>query len=167
MLAARLIRLIEDHSEELTRKVLRDLTTNPRTRSFQSVPRDELESRIGDLYRNLGAWIGDPRDEAVQAEYEAWGRRRLRQGILLSEIVYALLLIKHHLARYIREHGLVEFSGDAAPLGDYLPVHLHGLQELSHMVGEFFDRALYYLARGYEAEARVASNVGGAFGSTS
>jgi len=160
MLSARLIRLIEDHSGALTREVLQDLATNPRTRSFESVPRAELESRIGSLYRNLGAWIGEPRDDAVRAEYEEWGRRRFRQGIPLSEIVYALLLVKHHLRRYIRDHGLVEFSADPPASGEFLPVHLHGVQELNHMVGEFFDRALYYLARGYEAEARFPRGAG-------
>jgi hypothetical protein len=54
------------------------------------VPRAELESRTSSLYRNLGEWIGDPRDDAVQAEYEEWGRRRFSQGIPLSGIVYAL-----------------------------------------------------------------------------
>ncbi len=92
----------------------------------------------------------------MRAEYEEWGRRRFRQRIPLSEIVYALLLVKHHLRRYIRDHGLVEFSADSAVSGEFLPVHLHGMQELNYMVGEFFDRALYYLTRGYEAEAEIA-----------
>ena len=156
MLAARLIQLIETHAEGLTREVLQDFTTNPKTQLLQKAPRAELEARIGSLYRNLGAWIGDPRDDAVQAEYEEWGRRRFRQGIPLSEIVYALVLIKHHLRRYIRDHGLVQFSADSAVSGEFLPVHLHAVQELNFMVGEFFDRALYYLARGYEAEAQGA-----------
>jgi hypothetical protein len=155
MLAARLIQLIETHAEGLTRQALQDLATNPRTRSFQAVPRAELESRTASLYRNLGAWIGDARDDAVQAEYEEWGRRRFRQGVPLSEIVYALLVVKHHLRRYIRDHGLVELSADSGAAGEFLPVHLHGVQELNYMVGEFFDRALYYLARGYEAEAHI------------
>jgi len=39
--------------------------------------------------------------------------------------------------------------------GDYvLPMHLHSLQDLNVRVGEFFDEALYFLARGHEAEAR-------------
>jgi hypothetical protein len=156
MLSARLIQLIETHSEALTREALQDLATNPRTRSFQRVPRAELESRTSRLYRNLGEWIGDARDDAVRAEYEEWGRKRFRQKIPLSEIVYALILLKHHLRRYIRDHGLVEFSADLVVPGEFLPVHLHGVQELNYMVGEFFDRALYYLARGYEAEAQVA-----------
>ncbi len=156
MLAARLIQLIETHSESLTREVLQDLATNPRTQSFRGVEKKELESRIGDLYRNLGTWISDPRDDAVRSEYEEWGRRRFRQGIPLSEIVYALLLVKHHLRRYIRDHGLVEFSADSVTSGEFLPVHLYGVQELNYTVGKFFDQALYCLARGYEAEAQVA-----------
>jgi hypothetical protein len=89
MRSARLIQLVETHSEGLTREVLQDLATNPRTRSFRAVPRAELEPRIGSLYRNLGAWMGDPQDDAVRAEYEEWGRIRFRQGIPLSEIIYA------------------------------------------------------------------------------
>jgi hypothetical protein len=42
VLSARLIQLIETHSEVLTREVLQDLATNPRTRSFQMVLRVPL-----------------------------------------------------------------------------------------------------------------------------
>jgi hypothetical protein len=31
-------------------------------------------------------------------------------------------------------------------------MELHSVQELNFMVGEFFDKALFYLARGFEAE---------------
>jgi hypothetical protein len=36
---------------------------------------------------------------------------------------------------------------------ELLPLELHSVQELNYQVGEFFDRALYHLARGYESEA--------------
>jgi hypothetical protein len=71
-----------------------------------------------------------------------------------------LLLVKHHLRRYIRDHGLVEFSADPAMSSEFLPVHLHGVQELDYMVGEFFDRARYYLARGYEAQGEFDRRAG-------
>ena len=156
MLAARLIRLIEDHADSLTREALEDILTNPRTASFRTVPRNELAPRVHALYQNLGNWIGDPGEDKVRQEYEAWGRTRFRQGISLSEIVYTLILAKHHLRQYIRDHGLVEYSGDRVVRGELLPVQMHGIQELNTMVGEFFDRALYYLARGYESEAAAA-----------
>ena len=57
------------------------------------------------------------------------------------------------LRRYIREHGLVDFAGDRIMPDELLPLELHSIQELNYQVGEFFDRALFYLARGYEAEA--------------
>ncbi|MBP2679444.1 MAG: hypothetical protein H6Q82_2509, partial [Deltaproteobacteria bacterium] len=37
-----------------------------------------------------------------------------------------------------------------------LPVQLYGIQEMNYLVGDFFDKALYHLARGYEMEARAA-----------
>ena len=153
MLSARLIELIETHADGLTRNALKDLATNPRTRSFHLVPPEELQARVFATYHNLRRWIGDPNDDAVRAEYEGWGAKRLRQGIPLSEIVYALILVKHHLRRFVRNHGLVEFSGDRAVPGDLLGVQLHGIQELNYMIGEFFDLAMYYLARGYEQES--------------
>jgi hypothetical protein len=154
MLQPRLIELIETHAEPLTKETLADLATNPRTRSFHLVPRDELEARVFATYHNLGRWIGDPRDEAVRADYESWGAKRFRQGIPLSEIVYALILVKQHLRRFIRNHGPVEFSGDRVVAADLIGVQLHGIQELNYMVGDFFDRAMYHLARGFEGEAR-------------
>jgi hypothetical protein len=154
--SARLIELVQTHAERLTRDVLKDYATNPRTRHWNLVPGAELEQRVLGTYRNLGNWIGNPRDEAVQAEYEEWGRKRYRNGIPLSEVVYAVILLKHHLQKYIREHGLVDYSRDRQASPEILPVHLYGIQELNYKVGDFFDKALYHLARGYEMEAKTA-----------
>ena len=81
------------------------------------------------------------------------GRTRFREGVPLSELVYAIILTKKHLRSYIRDHGLVDFAGDRVAPDELLPLALHSIQELNYQVGEFFDRALFYLARGYEAEA--------------
>ncbi|MBE0606203.1 MAG: hypothetical protein IH610_07960 [Deltaproteobacteria bacterium] len=156
MLSARLIELIQANAEHLTRDVLKDYATNPRTRHWKVVPPAELELRVISTYRNLGNWIGDSREETVQAEYEEWGRKRYRDGIPLSEVVFAVILLKQHLGKYIREHGLVEHSRDRQRSQEILPVHLYGIQELNSLVGDFFDKALYHLARGYEMEAQAA-----------
>jgi hypothetical protein len=81
------------------------------------------------------------------------GRVRFREGVPVSELIYALLISKRHLRRYIREHGLVDFAGDRIAALELLPVELHSIQELNYQVGEFFERALYHLARGFEFEA--------------
>lgn len=156
MLMSRLVQLIETHSQSLTSEAMQDIVSNERTSSFHRVPIAELEPRIAALYQNLEKWMGNPKDETMRKEYEEWGRTRFRQGIPLSEIVYCLILTKTHLRRFIREHGLVAFSGDRVTPDELVPVELHGIQELNYMVGEFFDRALYHLTRGYEAAARTS-----------
>ena len=159
MLANRLIQLIENHSEALTQEAVHDVLTNEKTRSFRKVPRVELKPRIAALYQNLGKWVGTPNEDAIRQEYEDWGRTRFRQGIPLSEIIYVLILTKKHLRKFIREHGLVTFSGDRVTPQEMVPVELYSIQELNYLIGEFFDRALYHLVRGYEmaAVAHVAA----------
>jgi hypothetical protein len=93
----------------------------------------------------------------VQLEFADWGRRRFNQGIPISQIVFAIVVLKQHLRRYIQEHGLVEASFPRVE-GDYvLPMHLHSLQELNTQVGLFFDEALYHLALGFERATPVTS----------
>jgi hypothetical protein len=154
MISTHLIELIEIHADQLTKDVARDLVTNPRTPAFRRVRSEDLERRIFQILHDLGTWIGEPRNARVATEFSDWGRRRFGQGIPLSEIVYALLMLKSTLRRYIRDNGLVE---EVVPrvFGDYvLPIHLHGLMDLNSQVGTFFDEALYHLACGYEAAAR-------------
>ena len=156
MLTSRLMEFIQTHATSLISGAMEDVLTNEHTASFRKIPRAELEQRIAALYLNLGTWIGNPREDAVQKEYEGWGRKRLQQGIPLSEIVYCLILAKAHLRQFIREHGLIAFSGDRVTPDELVPVQLYGIQELNYMVGEFFDRALYHLTRGYEAAAKAS-----------
>jgi len=156
MLSARLIQLIETHAASLTRKAMQDILTNERTVSFRRVPKSELEPRINAMYQNLSKWIGSPDQDAIRREYEDWGRTRFHQGISLSEIVYCVILTKHHLRRFIHEHGLIAVSGDRARADEPIAVELYAIQELNSMVGEFFDRALYHLTHGYEIASKAA-----------
>lgn len=156
MIAERLVELIEINAARLSTDVAADLVANERTPGFRAVRRSDLEERIFQIVHHLGNWIGDRRSEKVKTEFADWGRRRFGQGIPLSEIVYAILVLKQHLRRYIRDHGLVEASFPRVEHDYVLPVHLNSLQELNTQVGLFFDEALFHLAHGYEEEARTA-----------
>jgi len=101
------------------------------------------------------SWIGDPRSDKTRDEFTDWGRRRFDQRIPLSELIFAVIVIKQHLRRYISDNGLVAASFPRVD-GDYvLPLHLHSLQDLNTRVGRFFDEALYDLAIGYEERANA------------
>lgn len=155
MLSVKLIKLIETHAESLTREVVEDLVTDEHTSAFHLIAKSDLEPRIFKLYHNLGNWIAAPDENAIRAEYEEWGRTRCHQGIPVSEIVYSLILTKKHLRRYIREHDFIAVSSDRTTSGELAPLELYGVQQLNYAVGDFYDRALYYLARGYEIQAKA------------
>jgi hypothetical protein len=156
MIAARLVELIEIHAGRLTSDVAHDLVTNERTKGFRAVRPQELEQRIYEIVHHLGNWIGDPRSERVHAEFSEWGRRRFDQGIKLSEIVYALIVLKEHMRRYSADNGLVDSSFPRIDNDYVLPMHLHSLQDLNTRIGQFFDEAIYWLTLGYEEEQRKA-----------
>lgn len=148
MISARLVRVIEDHAEELTRGVLSDLASNPRTPAYHKLPPDELHLRVYDVYHNLGRWLGDKTEEHLEAAYGGLGRKRYGEGVPLSEVVFALILTKDHLRGYIRSVGLVDST-----------VELYLEEELHLLIGHFFDKAVYHTVKGYEGEAtsRAAS----------
>jgi hypothetical protein len=145
MLAARLVRRIEDHAEELTRAVLNDLASNPRTPSYHRFSSKELHDRVYDVYHHLGRTLGEESEAVIQANYNALGRRRFADGIPLQEVVYALILSKYHLRDYIRASGIVDSAVD-----------LYQEEDLHIRVGRFFDKAIYFTVQGYEEALQQA-----------
>lgn len=138
MLAARLIRLIEDHADELTRGLVQQLQTHPRTPAFRRFSDLEIHNRVYNVYKNLGAWIAGKGQEEVRRHYEGLGGRRFAEAVPLPEVIFAQMLIKNHLLNYVQTHGL---GGTA--------VEIYSEQELRHKVEQFFDSAIYYTALGY------------------
>jgi len=154
MVAEKLVEMIEIHADRLGAVVVQDLMTNERTRSFRTVKRGDLEERLFDILHHLGDWIGNRRSDRVKLEFAEWGSKRFGQGMPLSEVVCAIIVLKRHLRHFIQQNGLIEAAFPATD-GDYvLPMHLHSLQALNGDIGLFFDEALYQLACGYEDRAR-------------
>lgn len=140
MLSARLIRMIEDHAEELTRGVVEDLRRNPRTPAYHRLSTGELHDRAYTVYRNLGGWIGEKDESAVEAAYAALGRTRRAEGIALSEVVFALCRLKEHLRDYVLSAGMAASA-----------VELYQEEELNLLIDRFFDKAVYHTVRGWES----------------
>ena len=155
MISAKLIELIHIHAARLADDVAADLRSNPRTPAFRAVALADLSQRVAQIFNHLGNWIGEPGSAAVKAEFADWGGRRFGQGIPISQIVQAIIVIKAHLRRYIRDHGLVDSAFPRVEADYILPMHLHSLQQLNEQVGAFFDEALFQLALGYEQAAAL------------
>ena len=142
MLSKRLVKLIEDHAEELTRTVLDDVVRNPRTVALRNAPQDELKRRAYDVYHNLGHWLIDKTEDAIERTYSDVGRKRFGHRVPLSEMVYTLIIMKLHLRDFVRVSGVVDSA-----------VELYQEEELHLLVDQFFDKAIYYAVKGYEEAA--------------
>jgi len=142
MLSDRLVRMIEHHAEELTRALVENLQSNPRTVSYHRLSREALHTRTYHVYKDLGLWLNSKAEEDIEATYTELGKKREAEGVPISEVVYALTLTKYHLRDYIRAAGLVDSAVD-----------LYQEQELHRLLGHFFDKAIYYTVRAYERAA--------------
>ena len=139
MLSGRLVRLIEDHAEQITNDLICDLKVNPRTASYHGLADSEIHRRVFNVYRNLGEWLSGEAETTVEAHYFALGKNRALEGVPLSQVLYALVLTKSQLFNYIRRTVLLESAID-----------LYQLHELRDLTDDFFDYAVYQVARGYE-----------------
>jgi hypothetical protein len=142
MLSSRLVRMIEEHAEQLTGAVLDDLGRNPLTPAYHKLRGEELRRRIYEVFHNFARWLVRDNDAAMENWYGELGSQRSAEGIPLSEVTQALILTKLHLQEYIRSVGLADSALD-----------LYQQLEIHRLIGRFFDKAIYFTAKGYEREA--------------
>jgi hypothetical protein len=145
MLGIKLVRLIEAHSEALSRGLMEQIRNSERTSDFRKIPPKELRLAAAEVYRNLGEWLLQKTESDIAGRFRAIAERRVQEGIGLHQAVWALMLTRDHLLRFLRREAFADNI-----------VELHGELELQQMLNQFFDRAVYYVILGYE-EARQQS----------
>jgi len=137
--AGRLIALIESHAEQLTRTTVEKLQNNPRTKSYRALSSRDLHGKAYAIYHDLGCWLLEETETAIQARYNELGEQRFKERIPLEEVLWAMVLTKRHLRNYLA----VWAPADSA-------VELYRQRELDHLIDRFFDRAMVYTTEGYE-----------------
>ena len=157
MLAYRLVRLIENHSERLAEGLLAKLQACDKCRAFNKVPPYEFRQRVYEIYHNLGEWLLGKKEEDIARRYIEIGRRRQGQGVPLHELLWAIMLTREFLLEYLKHDAVVE-----------KPAEVFGELEMLQMLESFFDYAIYYAAVGYaeagaqhrDKEERIPHGVG-------
>ncbi|HEX3598813.1 MAG TPA: hypothetical protein VHU84_01650 [Lacipirellulaceae bacterium] len=147
MVANRLVRLIESHSGELSESLVNKLHSSERTTTYRRIPAHELKAAVLDVYENLGEWLLSKTETDVELRYRELGKRRLSQGVPLSQFMASMLITKDHLWAFLRRESI----SDGA-------LQLYGELEFLQALAHFYDRAIYYACQGYEqkAAAKVA-----------
>jgi hypothetical protein len=139
MIAVRLVRLIEDHSDELTEGLLRKFQTSLRTSDLRKVPAEELRNRTCEILRHLSDWLLSKSDGDIEHRYSEMGSLRATQGVSLADVCWAIMLTKEHIWDFLQQQGFLRG-----------PLEIYGEMELLRLLDQFFDRAVCYVAEGYE-----------------
>jgi hypothetical protein len=151
VLGMRLVRLIEMHSEALSRELTERIRSAERTSDFRKIPARELEQAITEVYRNLGEWLLQKTESDIARRFKAVAARRVAEGIQLPQFVLALMLSRDHIWRFLQREAFADNI-----------VELHGELQLYQHLNQFFDCALYHAIVGYqEAESSASGDLRG------
>src|SRR5215470_9190835 len=149
MLAYRLVRLIETHSDKLAAGLLAKVQSSEFTPSYRNSAATELRDRVGEIYSHLGDWLLGKSAFDIEQRYEEIGARRAQQGVPISELIWCITLTKENLWEFLRREAGME-----------RPTEVFGELEMLQLLDQFFDRASYYAALGHEKEQPRAAKVG-------
>jgi hypothetical protein len=140
MLAYRMVRLIETHPDQLATDLLEKTKASDKTRNYvEKVPPEDLKQRVYEIYKHLGQWLQDKSEDDIRARYTVIGELRARQGVPLSQLIWAIVLVKDNLLDFLKTETVLE-----------RPAEVFGQLEILQLLDEFFDRATYHAAVGYE-----------------
>ncbi len=139
MLAYRLLRLVETHSDALAAGLLEKTQRSARLPSYSHVPPEELRQLVYEIYRHLADWLLGKSELDIEKRYLEIGARRAQQRVPLNELIWAIILTKENLWEFAKKETVLE-----------RPAEVSGELEVEELLGQFFDRAIYYAAIGYE-----------------
>ena len=116
MLAYRLVRLIETHSDRLAGTLLERVQGSEILRDYQKDTSEELKTRVYEIYRHLGDWLLGKTEFDIEHRYVEIGERRAQQGVPLSQVVWTIIQTKENLWDFLKREAVldrpVEFFGE-------------------------------------------------------
>ena len=139
LLAYRIVKLIETHSDGLARSLQRRYRECGKVSAYSNVPAGELTDKVYDVYRHLGNWLLGKTESDIEQRYLEIGAQRAAQGVPVSQVVWMICLVRENLWDYMREHAELE-----------RPAEIFSELELLEMLDQFFHLAIYYAALGHE-----------------
>ena len=139
LLAYRLVKLIETHSDGLARSLHKRYIEDPRCSAYANVPDTELTQRVYEVYRHIGEWLMAKTEADVERRYLEIGAKRAQQGVPVSQVIWMICMVRKNLWDYLQKNAELE-----------RPAEIFAEVELQEMLDQFFDHAIYYAALGHE-----------------
>jgi hypothetical protein len=133
------VELIEENYQEIAEHFMNDLLKNPDTFAYNNLDRQTVYEAAYKRLHEISKWIlKDYPKEEIEKYYRQIGRERFEQGIPFSQAFRFLVLLKRHMWLFV----LKRLYNDASIYEQAI--------ELNNRVVLYFDRASFYLMKGYE-----------------
>lgn len=146
MLYEKFIKLVENHAEDLTFKWIEEVRQNPSTPGYHNMTDELLRQRVFDIYKKLGEWLLNRNftDKKDAEHFMKLGRERAHEGLKSSEVIYALILTRAVLWKFVISQGMINST-----------IEMHQAMEFYHTVTNFFDKASYFVLVGFESVSKT------------
>jgi hypothetical protein len=139
--SAKLVGLVERNADQLARRWMEVVRKHPGTPTYHDYDESKLHQRAFSVYSQFGKWLSAATTtEEIEKIYTALGAQRREEGFALSELLQALIITRRVLWIKIESEGLLDTALD-----------LNLALQLSNQTILFFDRAMIFAAKGYEA----------------
>jgi hypothetical protein len=143
MISGNLVRLIEDHGDQIINRVVEHVRRDPETASIRPLIEVELREWGPDLLKNLGHWLSPSGREELGRRYERLGGQLSDERVPLDEALRAWFLIREKSLDYLEER-----------IAAKTHMALYEEEELDRRMARFFDSLAIHLVRGYVHEVK-------------
>jgi len=139
IISNKLVELVEKHSDEILKRWSTRLINDPTTSSYTEKHLKDVEARARNILNNLGKWISyDTSKTKIGKRYAEEGRELFNMQIPLCEAFRAIITLRRILWLFIINESVFDSA-----------FQMHQMMEMNDRVILFFDRAIYYMTRGY------------------
>ena len=130
---------METNAKRIVELWLDDVTTNPTTKIYHSLDRDDLRNKALFIFSRFGEWLKGRKDELeLKAFYAGLGSKRRDELVPMAELVGSLSILKKHIWMFIYAGSVREKAVD-----------IYRMCELGERLVYFFDKATRYTVAGY------------------
>ncbi len=140
LLSDHLVRIIEHNAEEIVRHWIDVVVSNPSTAGYSRLSPSWMFKGVSQILSQFGKWLsGYYGDSDIRDFYVRLGKGSRREGLLLTEVLSALTLLRKLTWEFAVRSGMLQKTID-----------IYTALELGQRVITFFDKAGLNIAKGYE-----------------
>lgn len=150
-LSDKLVNTVEIHAEVIAKRWTGEVRSNRSTPTFERSDPMLLYQRVLLILSHFSKWLsGHYSDEVEREFYRTLGKLLKKEEYPVSEVISAVSLLRKHIWEFALEQHVWTRSID-----------IYMSQELERRMVLFFDRATYYMVKGFEDDPERISDMPG------